>query len=122
MAKVTGGMAMSLDGFVTDRNGSVGALYPDMDAMHKLDYMQEAMRDTGAVIMGRHTYDMSSGDFTDYEFQVPLHVVTHHAPEKRAKGENGKLSLVFVTDGVESAVQKAKAAAGDDKIVTSTLR
>ena len=56
-------------------------------------------------------------DFTDYEFQVPIFVLTHNVPEKVAKGENEKLSFTFVTDGIESAIEKAKAAAGD-KYVT----
>jgi dihydrofolate reductase len=34
-----------------------------------------------------------------------------------AKGENGRLAFTFVTDGIESAIEKAKAAAGD-KYVT----
>ncbi len=33
MGKVVFGMAMSLDGFVNDRHGSVARLYPDMAAM-----------------------------------------------------------------------------------------
>lgn len=116
MAKVIGGMNMSLDGFVNDRNGSVSRLYPDMQAMVENDVVQEAMRTTGAVLMGRHSYDMGNGDFTGYEFQVPLFVVTHNAPDQVAKGENDKLSFTFVTDGIESAVNQAKAAAGDKNV------
>ena len=111
MTKVIGGMNMSLDGFVNDRNGSVSRLYPDMQAMVESEVLQEAMRTTGAVLMGRHSYDMGNGDFTGYEFQVPLFVVTHNAPDQVAKGENDKLSFTFVTDGIESAVNQAKAAA-----------
>ena len=32
MAKVIAGMTMSLDGFVSDGNGSVAQLYPDLAA------------------------------------------------------------------------------------------
>ena len=63
--------------------------------------------------MGRRAYDMAEGDFTGYEFQVPIFVLTHHVPEKVAKGENGNLRFTFVTDGIESAIEQAKAAAGD---------
>ncbi len=118
MTKVIIGMAMSLDGFVNDRNGDVGRLYPDLEALRKTEVLQDAIRNTGAVLMGRHAYDMAQGDFTGYEFQVPIFVLTHHVPEKVAKGENGRFKFNFITDGIESAVEKAKAAAGADKYVT----
>jgi hypothetical protein len=57
--------------------------------------------------MGRRAYDMAEGDVTDYEFQVPIFVLTHDVLEKVAKGENGKLKFNFVTDGIESAIEKA---------------
>ena len=113
MGKVTGGMTISLDGFVNDRNGSVGDLYPDLGALADAEALQEAIKTTGAVVMGRHSYDMANGDFTGYEYQVSLFVVTHDVPDTVAKGENDKLKFVFVTNGFESAVKQAKAAAGD---------
>ena len=116
MGKVMGGMTISLDGFVNDRNGSVGALYPDLGQLAQTEMLQESMQKTGAVIMGRHSYEMANGDFTGYEYQVPLFIVTHEAPTSVFKGENGKLSFHFVTDGVESAIRRAKAAAGDKDV------
>src|SRR5687768_17496052 len=113
MSKVIFGMAMSLDGFIEDRDGNVTRLYPDMAALRESELLQEVIRNTGAVVMGRCAYDMANGDFTDYEFQVPLFIITHEAPETVAKGENGKLTFTFVTDGLESAFRRAKAAAGD---------
>ncbi|HJX09929.1 MAG TPA: dihydrofolate reductase family protein [Candidatus Binatia bacterium] len=117
MGKVLFGMAMSLDGFVNDRNGDVGRLYPDLEALRKTEMLREVIKTTGAVVMGRRAYDMAEGDFTGYEFQVPIFVLSHDVPEKVAKGENERLSFTFVTDGIESAIEKAKAAAGD-KYVT----
>src|SRR5882724_8517769 len=108
MGKVVGGMTMSLDGFVNDRNGSVGALYPDLGELAQTDMLQESMQSTGAVVMGRHAYDMANGDFTGYEYQAPIFVITHAAPPTVAKGENEKLKFNFVLDGVENAVAKAK--------------
>lgn len=113
MAKVLLGMTTSLDGFVQDRHGSVDRLYPDLAALRQTEALQELIRTTGAVVMGRRAYDMAAGDFTGYEFQVPIFVLTHHAPERVAKGENERLKFTFVTDGIESAIEKAKAAAGD---------
>ena len=40
-------------------------------------------------------------------------VLTHHPPEKAAKGENENLTFTFITAGIESALEKAKSAAGD---------
>jgi len=116
MGKVIGGMTISLDGFVNDRNGDVSRLYPDLGALRETELLQESIKMTGAVVMGRGAYDMANGDFTGYEFQVPIFVVTHHIPDKAAKGENDKLKFHFVTDGLESAMKQAKAAAGDKNV------
>jgi dihydrofolate reductase len=116
MGKVIGGITMSLDGFVNDRSGDVGILYPDFAAVVASERLQEAIRNTGAVVMGRHAYDMANGDFTGYEFQASIFVLTHEPPEKVAKGENDKLKFTFVTDGLESALRQAKAAAGDKDV------
>ena len=59
---------------------------------------------------------MGNGDFTGYEFQVPIFVVTHRAPEQVAKGENDKLTFTFVSEGVERAIEQAKVAAGDKAV------
>jgi dihydrofolate reductase len=117
MSRVLAGMAISLDGFVNDRNGDVSRLYPDFSALRQTEILQEAIQTTGAVVMGRRAYDMAQGDFTNYEFQVPIFVLTHHVPEKVAKGENGKLSFTFVTNGIESTIEQAKAAAGDKYVM-----
>jgi dihydrofolate reductase len=118
MAKVIAGMTMSLDGFINDRNGSAESLSPDFSELLETTSFKEMIKNTGAVIMGRHTYEMADPFLwitDDYEFQVPLFILTHTPPEKYPKG-NDKLSVTFVTDGVESAIAQAKKAAGD-KIV-----
>ncbi len=112
MGQIVLGMTMSLDGFVNDRNSDVSALYPDLEALRMTEFLQNEIRRTGAVVMGRNAYDMADGDLTGYEFQVPIFVLTHHVPEQPVKGENAQLRVVFVTDGIESAVDQARAAAG----------
>lgn len=116
MSKVIVGMTMSLDGYVNDKQGNVGRLYADFDALRKTALFQESIRTTGAVVMGKQAYEMAQGDFTGYEYQVPLFVLTHHSPQTVAKGENDRLRFVFVTDGIESAVRQAIAAAGDKDV------
>jgi dihydrofolate reductase len=117
MGKVIVGTTMSLDGFISDRDGNVGRLYPDLAALAESDFFRESLKTTGAVLMGRRTYDMGQGDYTDYEYQLPIFVVTHTPPARAAKGENENLKFTFVTDGVASAVQKARAAAGDKDVM-----
>jgi dihydrofolate reductase len=82
MAKVIVGMTTSLDGFVNDRTGSVERLYPDLEALRKTEFLKKVIEYTGAVVMGRRAYEMANGDFTGYEFQVPIFVVTHHPHRK----------------------------------------
>src|SRR5258706_4407730 len=118
MAKVVGGMTHSVDGFVSDAHGDVSRLYPDLGDLGKTEMLQQEMRTTGAVVMGRHSYNMGDPDSfaENYEYQVPIFVLTHHVPDKKPK-ENKRLSITFVTDGVESAIAKAKAAAGDKNVI-----
>ena len=117
MAKVIIGATISLDGFMNDRHGDVSRLYPDLQALRSTEMLQEEIRTTGAVVMGRRAYDMAEGDLTDYEYQVPIFVLTHHIPEQVVKGENDQLTVTFVTDGIESAIAKAKAAAGGKHVM-----
>ncbi|HAT43611.1 MAG TPA: riboflavin biosynthesis protein RibD, partial [Ktedonobacter sp.] len=108
MGKVIVGATMSLDWFMNDRNGDLSRLYPDLEALRRTEMLQEEIRMTGAVVMGRRAYDMGEGDLTDYEYQVPIFVLTHAVPAKGAKGENDKLTLTFVTSGIEKAIDLAK--------------
>ena len=78
MAKVVLGITMSLDGYINDRNGSVGRLYRDLDEMRNSELLRTSIQDTGAVIMGKNAFNMA-GD-TDwyagnYEYQVPIFVL-----------------------------------------------
>src|SRR5204862_5949697 len=106
MGKVSIGATMSLDGFMNDRNGDVSRLYPDLEALRRTEMLQEEIRTTGAVVMGRRAYDMAQGDLTDYEFQVPIFVLTHHVPEQEPIGVNYQLTVTFVTDGIQRAIEK----------------
>ena len=128
MGKVALGMTMSLDGFINDRNGSVEALYPDLAALRDIDPLRESIQNTGAVVMGRNSFAMSEDPdwfAGNYEYQVPIFVLTHQPPKKHPK-ETDTLTFTFVTNGIESAIQQAKAAAGDKDVniigATSTAK
>ena len=118
MAKVILGVTISQDGFAEDSKGSVGALYPDLDTLRNTDLLQESIRTTGSVVMAWKEFakaedpDWFAGN---YEYQVPIFVLTDNAPEKHPK-ETGKLTFTFVTDGIESAVWRAKVAAGRKEV------
>jgi dihydrofolate reductase len=111
MATVIAGMTMSLDGFVADASGNASRLYPDLAALRGTDYMNAAIEETGAVLMGRRAFEMGDPDsyVGDYEFQVPIFVLTHHPPKTLPK-QDERLTFTFVTEGVESATAQAKAA------------
>ena len=117
MAKVVIGMTVSLDGFVEDQTGSVARLYPDLADLRDTVYMQDLIKETGAALMGKRTFEMGEPDsfVGNYEFQVPLFVVTHNPPAVPPK-QDEHLTFTFVTDGVESAVAQATAAAGDKAV------
>ena len=113
MAKVIAGMTMSLDGFVSDANGSVAQLYPDLAALQGTPYMNAEIERTGAVLMGRRTFEMGDPDsyVGNYEFQVPIVVLTHRPPATAPK-QDERLTFTF-SDDLASALDEAKAAAGD---------
>ena len=62
MATVTAGMTVSLDGFVADPQGSASRLYRDLADLRGTDYMNTAIEQTGAVVMGRRTFEMGDPD------------------------------------------------------------
>jgi dihydrofolate reductase len=51
----------------------------------------------------------------NYEFQVPIFVLTHHPPGV-APTQDQRLTFTFLTDGAESAVAQARAAARDKAV------
>src|SRR5689334_3860629 len=110
MTKLIAGITTSLDGYVADRAGDAHALYTDFETMMDSDVMAEQLAETGAVLMGRRMFD-SPGDpdsyADDYEFQVPIVVVTHR-PFEREPARNEDLFVEAATDGIEAAVGRAK--------------
>lgn len=115
MAKVIAGATVSLDGFVQDADGDFSALYADFDELMDSSFMRRLQEKTGAVLMGRRTFDLAEDPDSyaeDYEFQAPIFVVTHTPPPVEPK-RNERLWVTFVTDGVESAVKQAVEAAGE---------
>jgi dihydrofolate reductase len=81
------------------------------DANHDSEILAEAFANTGAVLMGRNMFDYAVEAWGDEPpFRAPVYVVTHRSHDPIVKA--GGTTYFFVTDGVESAVAQAKAAAG----------
>lgn len=51
----------------------------------------------------------------NYEFQVPIFVLTHEPPRRQPK-QDEHLTFTFVSDGVESGIAQAAAVAGDKAV------
>lgn len=117
LGKVIAGMTMSLDGFVADPDGNVDRLYSDLESLQGTPYMNDTVDETGAVIMGRKTFEMGDPDsyVGTYEFQVAIFVLTQHPPRTPPK-QDDRLTFTFVRDGVASAVAQATVAAGDKAV------
>ena len=113
MGRVIAGMTITLDGFVADADGKVDRLYADMAELRRTPSMEAAIAATGAVLMGRRTFEMGDPDsyVGNYEFQVPIFVLTTHPPARPPK-QDDRLTFTFVGDGVAAAVSRARAAAG----------
>jgi dihydrofolate reductase len=126
MTKVIFDISMSLDGFVTASN--VRPEEPLGDGGQRLhewafgedernrELLADAVDAVGAVVAGRHTYDLSvpwwGVDGPTGPARVPVFVITHAEPEDAPEGG----VYAFVTDGIESALEQAKAAAGDQDV------
>ncbi|MGH3088485.1 MAG: dihydrofolate reductase family protein [Rubrobacteraceae bacterium] len=138
MGKVTTGLTMSLDGFIAARNdgpenplGEGGMRLFDWYSSGDTEYvvpsggmsfmvseqsakmLRETFGGIGALVHGRRTFDITNGWGGRHPFDVPVFVLTHNAPDD---WEHEDAPFTFVTDGVESAVAKAKEVAGDKNV------
>jgi dihydrofolate reductase len=128
MSKVISGISMSLDGFVTGPNvtreqqlGNGGQILhqwlhaPDPRETELLAGMYEEL---GTILMGRRSYDLAEGDGGWGDGgpggPAPCFVLTHNPPPPETV--RAPSVFTFVTDGIRSAVEQAKAAAGDKTV------
>jgi dihydrofolate reductase len=72
--------------------------------------------ESGTFVLGRRTYDITHGWNGRHPVNgVPVFVLTHEPPPA-SEVPQGPSNLTYVTDGIESAIDKAKAAAGDKHV------
>jgi dihydrofolate reductase len=76
------------------------------------DFLRETFERTGASVMGRRMFDAGEQMWPEEApFHTPVFVVTHH---KRDPWERpGGTTFHFVDEGIESALDRARDAAGD---------
>lgn len=146
MTLVTAQMSVSLDGFYAGPEHSDMATWMDgpeaagffrvtrwvVDAMswrERLGFaggeddvnskiLEETFAAAGAYVMGRRMADGGEVPWGDEPpFRAPVFVVTNRPRETVVK--QGGTSFTYVTDGVASAVEQAKAAAGDRNVAVA---
>jgi dihydrofolate reductase len=88
------------------------------------EVVKEVFEDVGAYVMGRKMFGGGDGPWDetwtgwwgdDPPYHTPVFVLTHH--EREPLPMQGGTTFNFVTDGIESALEQARAAAGDKNIV-----
>jgi dihydrofolate reductase len=132
MTKITAGITTSVDGYVAGPDDVPGkGLGEGGERLHywvfggpwtydeeptgeasaeDAEWLREAMSKLGAVVAGRWTYEAAEhwGDTNPWD--KPFFIVTHR-PEEQPPGDD----FIFV-DGVETAVERAREAAGDGDV------
>jgi dihydrofolate reductase len=127
MGKVVVQATMSLDGFIAYPSGGVGPLFDwyrngdvefhDNERTYRVsaasaEYLRSAWSDVGAGVLGRRLFDLTDGWGGTPAVGAAAFVVTHRVPTEWVEA-HPDAPFTFVTDGVESAIAKAQAAAGD---------
>jgi dihydrofolate reductase len=131
MGKVSAGATMSLDGFIAGPHdtgfdllfrwyaaGDVEVPMPDATAgvpasrvaAASAELMRREQAEWGALVVGRHLYDLTNAWGGRHPLGVTTVVLTHRPPEDRPEADE---NFVFVTGGIEAAVARAKELAGD---------
>jgi dihydrofolate reductase len=142
MGKVNFDVGVSLDGYLAGPNprfeeplGDAGEKVhewmfrtatwagPDGATDRDDEIVRERTENVGAYVMGREMFGGGPGGWDedwkgwwgdDPPYHVPVYVLTHH-PREPVEMKGGT-TFHFVTDGIESALEQARAAAGDKDV------
>ena len=131
MTQVVAIMSMSLDGFVADHNDGVSEVFDwylnsgDVDihtggsapmtfqvSEPSAEHIRGLTSGLGAVLTGRRTFEVAGGWGGNHAWG-PAFVLTHDIPAGWPRPDS---TVHFVTDGIESAVHQARAAAGGKSV------
>lgn len=137
MGKVKAGGTMSLDGFIAGPNdtgfdllfkwysgGDVEVPFPDdsagVPASHvspeSAELLRKEIASWGALVVGRHLYDFTKAWGGRHPLGVTTVVLTHKPPDDRPQADE---NFVFVTEGIEAAIAKAREIAGDKDVAVN---
>jgi len=133
MGKVLSHMTMSLDGYIAPPDDQVGELFewyeagdvtvpnPNEDVSFKVDdasaeVLRDLTEDTGAVIAGRHLFDIADGWNDKHPAGAPVVVVTHRPPADAAE----RWPTTTFVDRVEAAIDRAQQIAGDKNVTIAS--
>ena len=131
MSKVVAIMSMSLDGYVADRHDGVSEVFDWYFASGDVEFhaggadpmtfrvsgpsaghLRGLWAELGAVLTGRRTFEVAQGWGGKHAWG-PAFVLTHRIPAGWPRPDS---TVHFVTDGIESAVRQAKAAAAGKSV------
>ena len=111
-------MSVSVDGFVADVNDYLGgedgerlhAWADSSDPSRPVKYFEEEWGAAGAILAGRRTAELMD-HWGGSHGGLPIFVPSHRPPPPAVRW--GYPLVTYVSDGIESAMAQAKAAAGD---------
>jgi dihydrofolate reductase len=128
MTTVYTGASMSLDGYISGPGESgfehlfkwygngdveVPTTKPDMTMRMtetNAEHWRRVLDLTGAFVVGRRLFDYTSGWGAEHPADKPVVVLTHRPPPEDWPQD---APFTFVSDGIEAAIEQAKAIAGD---------
>lgn len=133
MGIVFSDLAVSADGYATGLNQTEDRPFGDVDDSWLHNWMFDAYEEnkaevdaivtSGATIMGRNMFGPVRGEWdrdwrgwwgAEPPYRNPVFVLTHY-PHEPIEMEGGT-TFHFVTDGIEAALELARAAAGEEDI------
>jgi dihydrofolate reductase len=132
MTRVVAIMSMSLDGYVADADDGVAEVFgwyfsgdvevPTASGSSGMTFrvsapsaghLRSLVAEVGAMLTGRRTFERADGWGGRHPWDIPAFVVTHQVPDGWPRPGS---TVQFVTDGIESAVARARSAAGPKSV------
>jgi dihydrofolate reductase len=125
------GATMSLDGYIAGpqeggfdklfrwyENGEVEVPTSRPDMTFRLTpqsaaHVRDITEHTGALVVGRRLFDITSGWSGNHPLGMPVVVLSHSVPDGWPRSD---APFTFVSDGIEAAIEVARAIAGDKHV------
>jgi dihydrofolate reductase len=135
MGTVVAQASMSLDGYISKADNSIGLLFDWMQigevelttaspgiTLHltpaSAAYWREWTADLGAIVCGRTLFDFTDGWGGRHTMDAPVIVVTHQVPTEWVQ-DHPDAPFEFVTDGVAAALSRAQEIAGPSTVAVT---